>query len=135
MTDAHYKHIQKLIKRELSERFESSIWFALMLAAIGIAATVGVTVLAADIHNAAHRGMLEEAGWFFLGIGLLCGGFHFFGSRKTGEQRANDLIEMMDTYNIEVQSQVPVVTPTPRSVSNLSEAAASASPNSPLRRG
>jgi hypothetical protein len=132
MTDAHYKHIQKLIKRELGGRFESSIWFALMLAAVGIAATIGVTVLGTDIHNATHKGMLEEAGWFFLAIGLLCAAFHFFGSRNTGEQRANDLIEMMDTYNIEVQSRASVA---PTTVANLSEAAASAGANSPLRRG
>lgn len=115
MTDAHYKHIQKLIRRELSSRFESSIWFALMIAALGIAATIVITVLATEIHNAAHRGEFEVAGWGFLAIGLLCAAMHFFGGRKTGEQRANDLIEMMDTYNIEVEQhgQSPIRSSSP----------------------
>jgi hypothetical protein len=110
MTDAHYKHIQKLIRRELGGRFESSIWFALMLAALGVAATIAITVLATEINNAARRGELEATAWGFLAIALLCFSMHFFGSRKTGKQRANDLIEMMDTYNMEIEqhSQSPM---------------------------
>lgn len=103
MTDGHYKHIQKLIRRELGGRFESSIWFALMLAAVGVAATIAITVAATEIHNAARRGELETTAWGFLAISLLCASMHFFGSRKTGKQRANDLIEMMDTYNMEIE--------------------------------
>ncbi|MFZ2114123.1 MAG: hypothetical protein WAU77_10400 [Solirubrobacteraceae bacterium] len=101
MTDAHYGHIQQLIRRELKGRFESSGWFALMLAAFGVATTILITVLGTDIPDAANKGKLETAGWFCMIFAAFCLAIHVV-KRKDGEQRATDLIEMMDRYNIEV---------------------------------
>ena len=111
MTDVHYEHVQGLIKRELGGRLESSGWFAGALASLGMAATIGVTVFATNIPNAAHRGKLETAGWFLLVFGIFCLLVHFFGRRRTGEQRAQDIIDMMDRYNMQVEAQSASVAP------------------------
>ncbi|HEV3319190.1 MAG TPA: hypothetical protein VG053_05570 [Solirubrobacteraceae bacterium] len=107
MTQAHYDHIQSLIRRELGGRFESSGWFAGGLASLGVAVTILITIWSTELHNAAHRGKLEVAGWFFLVIALGCGLVHFFGSRRTGKQRAQDLVDMMDRYNLEMGERTP----------------------------
>lgn len=102
MTQAHYDHMKVLIRRELGSRFESSGWLAGALASLGIALTILITIWSTEIHNAAHRGKLEVAGWFFCAIAICCVLVHFFGARRTGRQRATDLIEMMDRYCLEM---------------------------------
>lgn len=110
MTEAHYEHIQELILRELGGRFESSGWFAGALASLGVALTILITIWATEIHNAAHRGKLEVAGWFFVVIAVGCLAAHFFGSRRSGKQRAEDLIDMMDRYSVEMgDPAMPVI--------------------------
>ncbi len=111
MTEKHYKHIQDLIKRELGGRLESSGWFALALASLGMAATIGVTAYATQIPDAANRGKLETAGWFLLAFGVFCLLVHIFWRRRNGEQRAQDIIDMMDRYNVAMGQRAQVPSP------------------------
>jgi hypothetical protein len=120
MTEAHYADIQRLIKRELKGRFESSGWFALCLMTIGMASTIAVTILGTDITEAARRGELETAGWFLLAFGIFCLLVHFFGSRRNGGQRAQDIIDMMDRYNIEVRPRISLDATVPASADGAS---------------
>lgn len=106
MTDEHYKHIQALIKRELKGRIESSAWFALALAALSVAATVAITVAATSIPEAANRAKIEMLGWGSLAFGLFCLAVHLLFRRRSGDQRAQDLIDMMDRYNMAVEQHV-----------------------------
>jgi hypothetical protein len=103
MTDEHYKYIQTLIKRELKGRIESSAWFALALAALSVAATVAVTVAATSIPEAANRAKIETLGWGSLAFGLFCLIVHLLFRRRSGDQRAQDIIDMMDRYNMAVE--------------------------------
>jgi hypothetical protein len=129
MTSTQYQHIQELIRRELTGRFESSGWFALSLAALGVGATILITVLATAITDSANKGKLETAGWFFAAFAAFCLVIHFI-KRKDCEERAGDIIDMMDRYNMEVESQHSMAAPTPAAPSeadsNLSPAATSA---------
>jgi len=130
MTSTQYQHIQELIRRELRSRFESSGWFALSLAALGVAATILITVLATAITDSANKGKLETAGWFCAAFAAFCLVVHLI-KRKDCDERASDIIDMMDRYNMEVESQQSVAAPAARppneADSNLSPAAASAS--------
>jgi hypothetical protein len=103
MTGEHYKHIQTLIKRELKGRIESSAWFALALAALSVAATVAVTVAATSIPEAANRAKIETLGWGSLAFGVFCLVVHLLFRRRSGDQRAKDIIDMMDRYNMAVE--------------------------------
>jgi len=129
MTKTQYQHVQELIRRELATRFDSSGWFALSLAAFGVATTILITVWATAIADSANKGKLETAGWFFGGFALFCLAIHFV-KRKDCDKRAQDIIDMMDRYNMEVQSQHPPLTAAP-AAGNLSEAARSAVINRP----
>lgn len=102
MTDGHYEHIQELIKRELAGRIESSAWFALALSALSIAATVLLTVSVTSIPEAANRAKIETLGWGCVAFGIFCLLVHLLFRRRSGKQRAQDIIDMMDRYNIEV---------------------------------
>jgi CHASE1-domain containing sensor protein len=124
MTETQYQHIQQLIRRELRGRFESSGWFALSLAAFGVALTILITVWATAITDSANKGKLETAGWFLAAFAVFCLVTHF-AKRKDCDERAQDIINMMDRYNMAVESQQP---PAPPPVaSNLSEAASAMS--------
>ena len=125
MTRTQYQHVQELIRRELGSRFESSGWFALSLAGFGVAVTILITVWATAITDSANKGKLETAGWFFAAFAAFCLVIHFV-KRKDCDERAQDIIDMMDRYNMEVESQQPAPAGRPPAVaSNLSEAAAS----------
>lgn len=103
MTDEHYKHVQSLIKRELTGRIESSAWFALALAAFSAAGTVLVTIAATVIPEADNRAKLETLGWGCLAFGVFCVLVHLLFRRRSGDQKAKDIIDMMDRYNMEVE--------------------------------
>jgi hypothetical protein len=103
MTDEHYKHIQSLIKRELKGRIESSAWFALALAAFSVSATVAITVSATSIPEAANRAKIETLGWGSLAFSIFCLVVLLLFRRRNGDQRAQDIIDMMDRYNMAVE--------------------------------
>jgi hypothetical protein len=105
MTDEHYTHIQTLIKRELKGRIESSAWFALALAALSVAATIAVTVAATAIPEAANRAKIETLGWGSFAFGVFCLVVHVLFRRRSGDQRAQDIIDMMDRYNMAVEQR------------------------------
>ena len=101
MTDAHYGRIQSRIKREMKGRFDSSGWFAVAVAAFSIGATILVTVVATPISDAATKGKLETVGWACGFITVACLAIHA-SKRRDADRRAADIIEEMDTYNIQV---------------------------------
>jgi CHASE1-domain containing sensor protein len=126
MTNTQYQHVQQLIRRELGSRFESSGWFALSLAGFGVATTILITVWATAITSSANKGKLETAGWLIAAFAVFCLVIHVV-KRKDCDERAQDIIDMTDRYNMEVESQQPIATGTvPAVASNLSEAATSA---------
>jgi len=109
MTDAQYKRIQWRIRREMKGRFDSSGWFASAVGFLSVGATIVVTVEATSIAEAANKGKLETAAWACGLITLICLVVHFV-KRADAGGRADDIIEEMDTYNIEVaqhQAQHP----------------------------
>jgi len=124
MTKTQYQHVQQLIRRELGSRFDSSGWFALSLAAFGVGITILITVWATAITDSANKGKLETVGWLMGAFALFCLAIHF-AKRKDCDERAQDIIDMMDRYNMEVESQRPTSSAVS---SNLSEAAASIAP-------
>jgi hypothetical protein len=105
MTKAHYEYIQTLIKREVAGRPETSIWLALALAALSAVGAVWIAVIGGGVTGATHRGNLEVAAWFLLAFAVFCVFVHFVGNRRSADQRAQDIIDMMDRYNLEVEGQ------------------------------
>lgn len=101
MTDAHYGRIQSRIKKEMKGRFDSSGWFAVAVAAFSVGATILVTVVATPISDAATKAKLETTGWACAFITVVCLAVHF-AKRRDAERRAEDIINEMDTYNIQV---------------------------------
>jgi hypothetical protein len=102
MSKGDYAHVKKLIQKEINAGFDSSGWFALGLASLSIAIGIGVTLLGTEITNASHKGKLELAAYFFAAFGAFCIAMHLFGRRRTANQRATELIETMDRYNMNV---------------------------------
>jgi hypothetical protein len=105
MTTAHYEYIQTLIKREVAGKPETSFWLALALAALTAVGAIWIAVGGGGVTGATHRGNLEVAAWLLLSFGVFCVGVHFVGSRRSADQRAQDIIDMMDRYNLEVESE------------------------------
>jgi hypothetical protein len=105
MTEGHYRRIQSRIKREMRGRFDSSGWFAVAVAFFSIGATILVTIEATAISNAATKGKLETVGWACVLITACCLAVHL-SKRRDADRRAEDIIEEMDTYNIQVSEQV-----------------------------
>jgi len=103
MTDDHYKHVQSLIKRELKGRIESSAWFALAMSAFSVAATVAITVAATSIPEAANRAKMETLGWGAFAFAIFCLVVLLMFRRRNGDQRAQDILDMMDRYNMAVE--------------------------------
>jgi hypothetical protein len=105
MTKAHYEHIQTLIKREVAGKPEASIWLALALAALSAVAAIWIAVLGGGVTGTTHRGNLEVGAWCLLAFTSFCVVVHFVGSRRSADQRAQDIIDMMDRYNLEVEGE------------------------------
>jgi hypothetical protein len=103
MTSESFAHTKEAIK-QLPGGFESSIWFALMLAALGSAATMLVTVLGTEIPDAANKGKMETAAWFCLAFAGFCL-FTHVKQRRSGDRRARDVIQALERDSFEV---VPV---------------------------
>jgi hypothetical protein len=82
-------------------RFDSSGWFASAVGFVGVGATILTTIEATSITEAANKGKLETAAWACLLITVICLVVHFV-KRADASRRADDIIEEMDTYNIQV---------------------------------
>jgi hypothetical protein len=111
MTDEHYKRVQQRIRREIRGSHTSSIWLAISLMVLGVFATLWIAVWSTN-PGGAERGKLEVAAWGCLAVASLAGFVHYR-VWKDARNRAQDVIDEMDTYCYRRAEDRPAPVPPP----------------------